>query len=52
MTTIDKLNNSNVPIITFDKKLEQFKDKDLFPEKLKFVNEIISSSNLAQLIKQ
>jgi hypothetical protein len=31
--TIEELNSSKVPIIVFDKKLEQFRDKVLFPEK-------------------
>jgi hypothetical protein len=31
---IKQLNNSKIPIIVFDKKLEVFRDKVLFPEKL------------------
>jgi hypothetical protein len=31
--TVGQLNNSN-PIIVFDKKLEQFRGKTLFPQKL------------------
>ena len=37
---IDQLNKSKVPIIVFHKKLEEFKGKVLFPEKLKRTNEI------------
>ena len=39
--TIDQLNKSKVPIIVFDKKLEEFKGIVLFPEKLKRANEIL-----------
>ena len=38
MKKIDQLNNSKVPVIVFDKKLEQFRDKVLFPEKLAKAN--------------
>jgi hypothetical protein len=42
--TIEELNSSKVPIIVFDKKLEQFRDKVLFPEKLAKAKEILSKS--------
>ncbi len=41
MNNIEKLNQSKVPIIVFDKKLEQFRDKILFPEKLAKANELL-----------
>lgn len=44
--TIQELNSSKVPIITFDKKLEQFRDKVLFPEKLAKAKEILSKGGL------
>ena len=44
--TIDQLNQSKVPIIVFDKKLEEFKGKVLFPEKLKKANEILAKAGL------
>jgi hypothetical protein len=44
--TIEQLNSSNVPIIVFDKKLEQFRDKVLFPEKVAQANEILSKVGL------
>jgi hypothetical protein len=50
MTIIEKLSNVNVPIITFDKRLEQFNNEVLFPEKLKMANEIIAKTGLAYLI--
>ena len=54
MTTeqkIEQLNQSKVPIIVFDKKLEQFRGKVLFPEKLKKVNEILTKTGLPDLRK-
>ena len=41
--TIEELNASKVPIIVFDKKLEQLRDKSIFPEKLAKANEILLS---------
>jgi hypothetical protein len=40
--TIDELNNSKIPIIVIDKKLEKFRGKTLFPEKLAKANEILA----------
>ncbi len=48
---IDKLNQSKVPIIVFDKKLEKFRGKVLFPEKLKKANEILAKSGLPKIKK-
>ena len=42
MKKIEKLNNSKVPIIVFDKKLEQFRNRILFPEKLAKANDILA----------
>ncbi len=47
--TIDQLNKSKVPIIVFDKKLEEFKGKVLFPEKLKRANEILAKAGLPKV---
>ena len=46
MTTIDELNQSKIPVIVFDKKLEQFRDKILFPEKLEKAKEILAKVGL------
>jgi hypothetical protein len=46
--TIEQLNNSKIPIIVFDKKLEKFKGKSLFPEKLAKANEILAKVGLPQ----
>ncbi len=42
MTMIQKLNQSKVPILVFDKRLEEFRNKNLFPEKLKKAKEILA----------
>jgi hypothetical protein len=47
--TIDKLNQSKIPIIVFDKKLEEFRGKVLFPEKLKKANDILAKSGLPKV---
>lgn len=39
-------NQSNVPIIVFDKKLEELKGKVLFPKKLKKANEVLAKAGL------
>jgi hypothetical protein len=44
--TVEQLNNSKVPIIVFDKKLEKFRGKTLFPEKLAKANEILAKAGL------
>jgi hypothetical protein len=43
---IEQLNQSKVPIIVFDKKLEQFRGKVLFPKKLKKANEILAKTGI------
>ncbi|OYT12402.1 MAG: hypothetical protein B6I19_09860 [Bacteroidetes bacterium 4572_114] len=52
MTTIEELNQSIIPIIVFDKKLEQFRDKVLFPEKLEKAKEILEKIDLPKKIHQ
>jgi len=51
MTTIDELNKSKIPVIVFDKRLEQFRDKILFPEKLEKAKEILAKVGLPKKIK-
>ena len=46
---IDELNESKVPIIVFDKKLEKFRGKVLFPEKLARANEILAKTGLPKI---
>ena len=49
MTTIEKLNKSKVPIIPIDKRLEKYRGKVLFPEKLARANEIIAKPGIPKL---
>jgi len=51
MTTLDKLNNSKLPIIVIDKNLEQFRDKELFPKKMEKAKEILKKSGLPKFKK-
>jgi hypothetical protein len=46
MTTLEKLNNSKLPIIVLDKSLEQFRDKALFPKKMEKAKAILSKAGL------
>ncbi len=41
-----ELNQLKTPIIVFDKKLEKFRGKVLFPKKLERANEILAKSVL------
>ncbi len=50
--TVEQLNNSKVPVIVIDKKLEQFRGKTLFLEKLAKANEILSKAGLPQVNKK
>ena len=51
MTTLDKLNNSKLPIIVIDKNLERFRDKELFPKKMEKAKEILKKSGLPKFKK-
>jgi hypothetical protein len=52
MKTIEELNSSKILIITFDKKLEKFKNRVFFPEKLAKANEILKKSGLPKIEKK
>ena len=39
---IKDLNNNKTPIVKIDKKLEEFRGKVLFPEKLELANKTLS----------
>lgn len=43
---IEQLNSSKVPVIVFDKKLEELRDKVLFPKKLEKANQLLSKFGL------
>jgi hypothetical protein len=51
MKNPENLNKSKVPIIVIDKKLEKFRGKTLFPEKLEKVNEILAKAGLPKVKK-
>lgn len=48
---IEELNKSKLPIIVYDKKLEQFRGKVLFPDKLERANEILAKAGLPKINK-
>jgi len=45
----DELNQSKIPIVKIDKRLERFRGKVLFPEKLEKANEILTRVGLPKL---
>jgi len=49
--TVEQLNNSKIPIIVLDKKLERFRGKTLFPEKLARANEILAKAGVPKTRK-
>ena len=48
---IEELNKAKLPIIVYDKKLEQFRGKVLFPKKLERANEILAKAGLPKINK-
>jgi hypothetical protein len=50
--TIEQLNQSKIPIIVLDKKLEALRDKILFPDKIKKANEILAKTGLPKIKSQ
>lgn len=46
---IKELNQNKIPIIKIDRKLERFRGKVLFPEKLEQANKILSKVGLPDL---
>jgi hypothetical protein len=51
MKNLDNSSKSKVPIIVIDKKLEKFRGKTLFPEKLEKANEILAKAGLPKVKK-
>ena len=47
--TIEELNNAKIHIVKIDKKLERFRGKVLFPEKLEMANQLLSKAVLPKL---
>ena len=52
MMKIEELNKAKIPIVKIDKKLERFRGKVLFPEKLAKANEILSRVGLPKVKKK
>lgn len=50
--TIEKLNKSEVHVLVFDKKLEQYRDLFLFPEKVEKAKEILAKVGLPRYLKK
>ncbi len=48
MKTVEELNNRKVPIVRIDPLLEQYRDKVLFPEKLKKANKMLKTAKLPE----
>ncbi|MDR0844310.1 MAG: hypothetical protein LBN71_03750 [Tannerella sp.] len=46
---IKRLSEKKIPIVKIDKKLEQFKNKVLFPQKLETANRILENTGLPVL---
>jgi hypothetical protein len=46
---IDQLNEAKIPIVKIDKKLERFRGRVLFPEKLSKANEILNKVGLPKI---
>jgi hypothetical protein len=51
MTNLEKLKTSKVPIVAIDKRLEKYRGKVLFPEKLARANEILAKAKLPDFKK-
>jgi len=45
----EELNERKTPIVIIDKRLEQYKGKNLFPEKLAKANEVLKNTGLPNL---
>ena len=46
---IEELNNAKVPIVKINKKLERFRGKVLFPEKLELANKLLAKVELPKI---
>lgn len=49
---IEETNSLEVPTIIFDKRLEQYKNRDMFPKKMARVKEIIAKHGLPKIEKE
>ena len=46
---IEELNKARIPIVKIDKKLERFRGKTLFPEKLALANKMLANAKLPKI---
>jgi hypothetical protein len=46
---IDDLNKAKIPVVKINKKLENLRGKELFPEKLKMANDLLNKAKLPSL---
>jgi hypothetical protein len=46
---IDELNKAKVPIVKIDKRLERFRGRVLFPEKLALANKMLANATLPKI---
>ena len=46
---VDELNKAKIPVIKINKKLEEFKGKILFPEKLDLANKLLEKVKLPKV---
>ena len=46
---IEELNKAKVPIVQINKRLERFRGKVLFPEKLEMANKMLANAKLPEL---
>jgi hypothetical protein len=46
---VNELNKSKIPLVKIDDKLDILKGKELFPEKLKIANELLSKAKLPKI---
>jgi len=49
---IEELNRRKTPIVTIDPSLEQYKGKNLFPEKLAKANEVLKRIGLPKVMEK
>ncbi len=48
---VDEFNESKIPLVKIDKKLNRFKGKVLFKEKLDRANKLLENADLPKIIK-
>lgn len=46
---IEELNKAKVPIVKINRRLERFRGKVLFPEKLEMANKMLANAKLPKL---